>query len=90
VVIVEMSIEQITHGLVRPLANLRDILARQRGQVTGVNYKNYAVTNHNGGISAGTAVIHVLDAVNAFCQPRYLSLIAIWRSAEGRGNQGKS
>src|SRR3954467_15742213 len=84
VVVMKMSVEQIAHGFVSPLANLCNVLARHGGQETGVNDENLPVANNHRGISTGVAVIQivVLDAVNALRQLGYLTPVGICGFAE--------
>jgi hypothetical protein len=56
VIVMKMGIEQIGDGFVGPLANLRDILARQRRQVTGVHDENAPAANNHRRVAAGIAV----------------------------------
>jgi hypothetical protein len=79
VIVVKMSVKQITDRLVRPLADFCDIFLRRRWPVTGVDDKDLSLPNNYGRISAGASVIQILmlDGVDAIRQLGDSSLVGI-------------
>jgi hypothetical protein len=86
VVVVEMSVEQVTHGFVRPLANLCDIFQRGRCAVTGVDDEDLSLSNNHRRVSAGVAVIQVLvlDGIHAIRELGDSSLVGFRRIGKRR------
>jgi hypothetical protein len=86
VIVVEMGIEQITHGLIGPLPDLCDVFAREGWLVTGVHDKNLPLPNDHRRISVDVAVSRtlVLDGVHAIREPGDFPFIGIAEYWAGR------
>src|SRR5262245_60315754 len=76
VIVVKMCVEQKAHRLVRPLADLSNVFPGSRGKEATVDHEDLPFSDDHRGIAAheADAGIPVLNFVDAFGQPGYLSL----------------
>ena len=93
VVLMPMGVDEVAHGLARPLADLRDVFPRGRDGGARVHHQDLALADDDGGVPvypAGKGVL-VTDLVDAIGQGRDLTFARQDRVGLGgrRGEDGQ-
>jgi hypothetical protein len=81
VIVMPVCIEQISYGLVGPLANLGDVFACAGRQITGIHHEHPAVAGDDHSIALREMIRRILvpDFVNALGQLRNRTVFAARR-----------